>query len=86
MMEVGNMASYNEDRAHFAAWCITSSPLILGLDLINPATVDKVWDIVSNQEAIAINQARVVMCVCLLLIAVVLLLLLLLCGVAADAR
>ena len=33
MLEVGRMASYNEDRAHFGAWVITSSPLILGHDV-----------------------------------------------------
>jgi len=57
MMEVGRMASVLEDRAHFGAWVITSSPLILGYDLNDEATTDKVWDIITNREAIAINQA-----------------------------
>lgn len=56
MMEVGRMANYNEDRSHFGAWVITSSPLILGYDLNDESITDKIWDIISNQEAIAINQ------------------------------
>jgi len=56
MMEVGRMANYNEDRSHFGAWVITSSPLILGYDLNDESVTDKIWDIISNQEAIAINQ------------------------------
>ena len=60
MLEVGNFAAgpsaYVESRTHFGAWCIVSSPLILGLDLTNAATVDTVWDIISNTEAIAVNQ------------------------------
>lgn len=56
MMEVGRMASYEEDRTHFGAWVITSSPLILGYDLNDDTVTDKVWPIISNTEAIAINQ------------------------------
>lgn len=57
MMEVGRMANFLEDRAHFGAWVITSSPLILGYDLNDEATTDKVWPVISNREAISINQA-----------------------------
>lgn len=57
MMEVGRMANYNEDRAHFGAWVITSSPLILGYDLNDESITDKIWDLISNKEAIAVNQA-----------------------------
>lgn len=46
-----------EARAHFGAWCITSSPLILTFDVASPTQHSMVWDIVSNQEAIAVNQA-----------------------------
>ena len=38
-------------------WCIVSAPLILGLDVTDEAEMDSVWDIVSNTEAIAIDQA-----------------------------
>ena len=45
-----------ESRTHFGAWCIVSIPLILGLDLTDSGRVDSVWDIISNREAIAVNQ------------------------------
>ena len=44
-------------RSYFAAWCIVSSPLILGLDLTNKTNLKSVWPIISNQEAIAVNEA-----------------------------
>lgn len=56
MLEVGNLASFEEDRAHFGAWCIVSSPLILGFNLSDRATYQRVWPIISNKEAIAVNQ------------------------------
>ena len=46
-----------ESRAHFSMWCISSSPLTLALDFRDSETVDSVWDIIANPEAIAINQA-----------------------------
>jgi hypothetical protein len=49
--------TFNEARAHFGAWCITSSPLILGLDVRNDTTMDSVWPIISNTEALAVNSA-----------------------------
>lgn len=45
-----------ESRTHFGAWCVVSSPLILGLDITDAATIDAVWDIITNTEAIAVNQ------------------------------
>merc|ERR1712091_438403 len=57
MMEVGRMANFYEDRSHFGAWCITSSPLILGYDLNDESITDKIWEIIANKEAIAVNQA-----------------------------
>jgi hypothetical protein len=38
-------------------WCVTSSPLILGLDLRDAASVDAVWPIITNKEAIDVNRA-----------------------------
>ena len=38
------------------AWCIVSSPLILGLDLTDTPRVTAVWDIITNTEAISVNQ------------------------------
>jgi alpha-galactosidase len=57
MLEVGKLASFNEDRSHFGAWCIISSPLILGHDLRDTNVTARVWPIIANTEAIAINQA-----------------------------
>lgn len=57
MLEVGNLASpFEWSRAHFGAWCIISAPLVLGFDLLDSNLVDSVWDIISNAEAIQINQ------------------------------
>ena len=44
-----------EARAHFSLWCITSSPLYLGMRLDN--ITDANLAIVSNADAISINQA-----------------------------
>ena len=49
--------TFSEARAHFGAWCIASSPLILGLDIRNDAAMDAVWPIISNTEALAVNAA-----------------------------
>lgn len=56
MLEVGRLASFEENRAHFGLWAITSSPLILGFDLDDDNTMDSVWAIIANPEAIAVNQ------------------------------
>ena len=66
MLEVGNFGcnqgqSCNqttppiEDRSQFGMWAIVSSPLILSFEL-RATVLDRVWDFLSNQEAIAINQ------------------------------
>ncbi len=55
-MEVGNMPSFEEDRTHMGAWVIISAPLILGYDVTNANKTDKIWSIIANTEAIAINQ------------------------------
>ena len=58
MIETGNLRppALTWERAHFGAWCIVSSPLVLGLNLLDEEAVDRVWDIISNREAIAVNQ------------------------------
>ena len=53
-IKVGHLKTYEENRGHFGAWCVVSSPLILSLDLRNDKTVDSVWDIIANREAIAV--------------------------------
>ena len=46
-----------EQQTHFAAWAITSAPLVLGLDVRNDTAVAEAWDIIANPEVIAISQA-----------------------------
>jgi alpha-galactosidase len=49
--------SVTESRTHFGAWCIVSSPLTLSHDMNNDTVTDSIWDIITNTEAIAVNQA-----------------------------
>jgi len=56
MLEVGYLSSFEWNRAHFGAWAIMSAPLVLGLDLLDDALLDSVWPIISNREAIRVNQ------------------------------
>lgn len=56
MLEVGNGLSVNQDRAHFAMWCMMASPLILGNDVRNMSAETKA--ILTNRDLIAINQDR----------------------------
>jgi len=44
----------DEQRAHFALWCIASSPLLMGNDPRNMSSEEK--EIILNKQAIAINQ------------------------------
>eukprot|EP00039_Didymoeca_costata_P001850 m.55616 g.55616 ORF g.55616 m.55616 type:complete len:447 (+) comp10994_c0_seq1:66-1406(+) len=46
-----------ETRTHFGAWCIVSSPLTLSHDVNNDTISDMIWPIISNTEALAVNQA-----------------------------
>ena len=58
MMQVGQMEGGQlEDRAHFGAWCVCSAPLTLGHDVTDDALTRRIWGIVTNREAIAVNQA-----------------------------
>lgn len=64
MLEVGNgELNDDENRAHFSLWCMMAAPLILGCDIRkfikDDGTVDRnnsVYKIISNAEAIAIDQ------------------------------
>ena len=56
MLEVGYLGSFSWNRAHFGAWVIISAPLVLGLDLLDSDLVDSVWSIITNREAIQVNQ------------------------------
>jgi alpha-galactosidase len=46
-----------EERTHFGAWAIVSSPLVLSLDLTDDEIMDRVWPILANKEVIEVNQA-----------------------------
>lgn len=54
MLEVGNGMTYTEDRAHFSLWCMLAAPLIAGNDVRKMSVETR--DILTNREAIAINQ------------------------------
>ena len=42
---------------HFSAWAITSSPLVLGMDLRDEVALQRAWPIISNKHALDINAA-----------------------------
>jgi alpha-galactosidase len=46
--------TYQETRVQFSAWCITSSPLLISVDLTQ--TSSEIFDMLSNKDAIRINQ------------------------------
>lgn len=56
-VQVGNLPTFNESRAHFGAWCIVSAPLILGHDLNSTTVNDEIWPIITNKAAIAVSQS-----------------------------
>lgn len=61
MLQVGVRHGLNiqETRSHFAGWAIVSSPLILSHDVNDKEITDKIWDIISNDEILGVNQAYV---------------------------
>ena len=54
MMQLGNGLSHDEEKSHFAMWCMMSTPLIVGCDLTS--IKDSTLEILKNTELIAINQ------------------------------
>lgn len=54
MLEVGNGMATNEDRAHFAMWCMIAAPLIAGNDLRSMSA--QTAAILKNKEVIAVDQ------------------------------
>jgi alpha-galactosidase len=55
MLEVGNGGmTVTECTAHFSFWCLLAAPLIAGNDLKNMS--DDIKNILTNKEAIAVNQ------------------------------
>ena len=49
--------SDDEAQAHFGAWCVVSSPLILSHDMTNASVMDALWPLITNVDALGINQA-----------------------------
>lgn len=56
MLEVGNLPTFNQDRAHFGMWAVSSSPLILSHNINNESKNEEIWPIIGNRAAISINQ------------------------------
>ena len=61
-MEIGNFGGkdpqrFHEERSHFGLWSIVSSPLVLGFNLSDAKIMDRVWPVITNREAIAIDHA-----------------------------
>jgi alpha-galactosidase len=54
MMEVGNMPTQGEDRAHFAMWAMLHAPLIAGNDIRTMSEATR--EILTNREVIAVDQ------------------------------
>lgn len=54
MLEIGNGLTYDEEKSHFAMWCMMSAPLMLGNDL-NNISADSL-SVISNKELIDIDQ------------------------------
>ncbi len=54
MLEIGRGLTEEEERTHFAVWCILSSPLLIGCDLTQiPASS---LALLKNRDLIALNQ------------------------------
>lgn len=49
-----NGCSVHDQKTHFSIWCMYGSPLMIGCDIRN--LTKEAFDILTNQEAIAINQ------------------------------
>ncbi|MCO5567718.1 hypothetical protein L7F22_021412 [Adiantum nelumboides] len=55
MLEVGNGGmTFTEYRSHFSLWCLMKAPLLVGCDVRNMTS--GTYEILSNVEAIAVNQ------------------------------
>lgn len=54
MMQIGNGMNLIEEKAHFAMWCMMSTPLMIGCDLTKLSKEQ--LEILKNKELIALNQ------------------------------
>lgn len=56
MMQIGNGLTYEEEKMHFAMWCMMSTPLMIGCDMTK--IDEKTLEILKNKELIALNQDK----------------------------
>ncbi len=54
MLEIGRGLTQEEERTHFAVWCIMASPLLIGCDLTK--IPGESLALIKNRELIALNQ------------------------------
>lgn len=54
MMQVGNGLTLEEEKTHFAMWCMMSTPLMIGCDLTKIS--EETLAVLKNRELIAIDQ------------------------------
>ena len=54
MMQIGNGLSPEEERTHFAMWCMMSTPLMIGCDLTK--IPEETLALLKNEELIALDQ------------------------------
>lgn len=54
MMQIGNGMSEEEEKTHFAMWCMLSTPLMIGGDLTKMS--ERTVQMLKNRELIALNQ------------------------------
>lgn len=54
MMQLGNGLSFEEEKSHFAMWCMMSTPLMVGCDLTT--IPESTLSILKNKDLISINQ------------------------------
>eukprot|EP01052_Picozoa_sp_SAG31_P027426 SAG31_NODE_2567_length_5464_cov_2.804660_8_plen_84_part_00 len=47
-----------EEKSHFGLWAVVSSPLTLSFDLGDSTIMDRVWNIISNPEVLAVSYTH----------------------------
>lgn len=56
MLQLGNGLTTQEEKTHFAMWCMMSTPLVIGCDLTKISA--ETLEILKNKELIEINQDK----------------------------
>jgi hypothetical protein len=51
------LPTLTEQRTQWGLWCVLSSPLTLSMDFANRTRVDSVWPVITNTDALGVNQA-----------------------------